>query len=333
MRDSENKKKFFKNKKILITGGTGMLGSNLAHKLVSLGSKVTLLDAFLPLYGGKMFNIRDIEDSIELVGGNILDEKLVCKLVKNKDIIFSFAAQADYLKSNEMPIEDLSINTKGQLILLRTCLKHNKKARLLFSSSRLVYGKIRQNPVAENHPTDPLNHYALHKLLSEEYYKLYKRLYNLDTVVFRISNPFGPRQQMKHFHYSIVGWFIKLAMENKTITIFGDGKQIRDYIFIDDLVSAFLRAAYNPKTSGKIYNVGSGSGTRFIDMANTVVDVTGKGKIKHISWPKGYEKNETGDYVGDITKIRKIGWNPKISFEEGVKRTYEYYKKFTKYYF
>jgi len=324
---------FFKNKKVLITGGAGMLGSNLANKLVSVGSKVTLLDAFLPLYGGRLFNIKEIKNLVVLKKGDILDEKLIQKLVKGKDLIFSFAAQADYLKSNEMPFRDLDINARGQLMLLRACLRHNKKAKIFFSSSRLIYGRIISNPVNENHPTNPLNHYALHKFLADEYFKFYNRLYDLDTVVFRISNPFGPRQQVKHSHYSIVGWFIKLAMENKTIDIFGNGSQLRDYIFIEDLVSAFLYAACDAKTSGEVFNIGSGKGTKFIDMAKTIVNVIGKGRVKHIPWPKGYEKNETGDYVADITKIKKIGWKPKLSFEEAVRKTYEYYKKYARYYF
>jgi len=326
-------KTFFKNKKVLITGGLGMFGSSLAQRLVSLGSKVTLLDAVLPLYGGAMFNIKDIRRSVKFVKGNILDEKLMRKIIKDKDIIFSFAAQADYLKSNEMPIEDLDINAKGQLILLKSCLEHNKHARIFFPSSRLVYGKVKQIPVNEGHPTHPLSHYALHKLLSEEYFKLYHRLHGMDTVVFRVSNPFGPRQQMKHSHYSIVGWFIRMAMENRTIKVFGDGRQIRDYMFIDDLVEAFLCAACNLKTSGEIYNIGSGRGIRFVDMAKVIVKVIGKGRVKHIPWPAGYEKNETGDYKADITKIKKLGWEPEVLFEDGIRRTYEYYRKYARYYF
>lgn len=324
---------FFKNKKILITGGAGMFGSNLADRLVRLGSRVTLLDALLPLYGGSPFNVSGIRKSIKFVKGNILDETLMEKLVRDKDLIFSFAAQADYLNSNKMPIADLDINAKGQLILLRSCLAHNKDAKIFFPSSRLVYGKVEQIPVTEDHPTYPLSHYALHKLLSEEYFKLYHRLHGMRTVVFRISNPFGPRQQMKHSHYSIVGWFIRMAMEDKTINVFGDGRQIRDYMFIDDLVEAFLAAAVRPGADGEVFNIGSGRGTRFIDMVKTIVEIVGKGKIKHIAWPKGYEKNETGDYIADITKIGRLGWRPKVSFEEGIKRTYEYYKEYGKRYF
>lgn len=324
---------FFKDKNILITGGAGMLGSNLAYKLVSMGSRVTILDALLPLYGGDRFNIAGIRKPNRFVKGNILDRKLIERLVKGKDIIFSLAAQADYLKSNEMPLEDLDINTKAQLILLNACLMHNKRAKILFPSSRLVYGKIKEIPVSEGHVAKPLSHYALHKFLSEEYFKLYNRLHDMDTVVFRISNPFGPRQQMKHCHYSIVGWFTRLAMENKTIKIFGDGRQIRDYIFIDDLVEAFLYAASSSKVGGKVLNVGSGVGTRFIDMAKAIVGVVGSGRIRHVRWPKGYEKNETGDYIADISQIKRLGWRPKISFEDGVRMTCDYYKEYAKHYF
>ena len=323
----------FRNKKVLITGGMGMFGSNLAQRLVRLGSKVTLLDALLPQYGGNEFNIKNIKRSARFVKGNILNEKLIDKLVKGKDFIFSFAAQADYLKSNEIPVADLDINAKGQLLLLKACLEYNKGARIIFPSSRLVYGKVGRIPVSEEHPTYPLSHYALHKLLSEEYFKLYHRLYGMGTVVFRISNPFGPRQQMKHSHYSIVGWFVRMAMEDKTINVFGDGRQIRDYMYIDDLIEAFLHAAVNRSADGEIFNIGSGRGMHFVDMAKIIVGVVGKGRVKHVAWPKGYEKNETGDYIADISKIKKLGWQPKISFEEGIKRTYEYYRKCGKRYF
>lgn len=326
-------KEKYKNKNVLITGGLGFLGSNIAHKLVECGANVTILDALLPLYGGNKFNISGVEDKVQVIIGDIRDFRLVEKLVEGKDIIFNLAAQVSYIDSINIPIEDLDINCKGHLIVLDACRHKNPNAKLVFSSSRMALGKLLYNPVTEDHPTEPLSIYGIHKLTGEKYYHAYYETYGLKTVILRITNPYGIRQQMKHSKYSLIGWFLRQAMEDKTIQIFGDGKQLRDYIYVDDIVEASLKAGICDQAVGQIYNIGFGKSHEFREMVKTILQVVNKGKTEHIPWPKNYEKIETGSFEMSIEKAKKdLKWLPRIELEEGIKRMYEYYKKFKQFY-
>ncbi len=319
--------KKYKGVRVLITGGLGFIGSNLAHLLVEHGAKVTILDNLAPLYGGNLFNVHGIKNKIIVVIGDIRDKKIIDKLVKNTDIIFDFAAQVSPIDSGTIPFEDLDVNCRGHLMILEACREHNPKAKLLFSSSRLALGKIIHSPVTENHPTTPLNLYGTHKLTVEKYYHLYHKNYGLRTVVFRLTNPYGERQQIKHSKYSVPGWFMRLAMEGKTIQIFGEGTQMRDYTHVSDITRAFALAGLSDKTVGKIYNCGLGTSVELKEMVETIVEIVGSGSIKHIPWPENYGKEETGSSESDISQLRSdLNWNPKIGLKEGLTRMYEYFR-------
>lgn len=323
---------FFKDKKILITGGLGFIGSNIAHALVEQGAQVTVVDALLPLYGGNEFNVADIKDKVAVIIGDIRDEALMAKLVAGKDIIYNLAAQVSYIDSQQQPFLDLDINGKGHLTLLEAVRQHAPQALVVFSSSRMVYGRILTIPVREDHPTEPLSLYGIHKLLGEKYYQYFSNTFGIRTISIRIPNPYGPRQQMKHNKYSIVGWFVRQAMEGKTITIFGDGTQERDYLYIDDIVAAFLQLTVKGE-SGQVYNIGTHERVRFVDMVDAVVAEVGAGQKEHVAWPKNYEKNETGNYIADTTKIfERTGWQPQVDLVTGVKQMVAYYKKYREHY-
>lgn len=315
------------SKNILISGGAGFIGSNLAQALAARGERVTVLDAMLPLYGGNEFNLDGVRDRVELVVGDIRDEQLVKKLVAGKDVIYNLAAQVSYIDSKEQPFLDLDINGRGHLVVLEAVRQLAPAAKVLFSSSRLVYGKIQTLPVAETHPTNPLSIYGIHKLLGEKYYRYYADTFGLHTVSVRIPNPYGPRQQMKHPKYSIVGWFIRQAMEGNTITVFGDGTQERDYLYIDDIVAAFLQLSEKGE-KGEVYNVGTDERIRFVDMVEAVIRSVGSGQKEHVPWPSHYEKNETGNYVADTSKLEQLtGWKPTVRLAEGIAKTVAYYKQ------
>lgn len=322
----------FKDKRVLITGGLGFIGSNVAQALVPAGAKVTILDALLEPYGGNRFNIAGIEGEVELVHGNILDRDLVEKLVRQVDYIFHLAGQVGYIDAKDKPFVDLDFNGKGNLILLEAVRTQAPQARIVFSSSRLVYGKILTLPVTEDHPTNPLSLYGIHKLLGEKYYGYYAHEYGVPGMSVRIPNPYGPRQQMKHSKYSIVGWFVRQALENKTIEIFGDGQQERDYIYIDDIVDALLQLMLKG-TAGEAYNIGSHERLRFADMVDMVVAAAGGGRKKLVPWPANYERNETGDYIADTHKVEAAcGWRPRVNFRDGIEEMVEYYKRNKAYY-
>jgi len=320
-------------KKILITGGLGMIGSSVAIKLAKLGGDVTLVDSLIRPYGANFFNISEIKDKVKINISDIRDRESIKYLVRNKDIIFNFAGQVSHNDSLENPFLDADINYIGHLNVLDAVMHYSPDARILFSGSRLQFGRINKIPVSEDNPLQPLTPYALNKLAAENLYLFYHRVYNIATVVFRIANPYGPRAQTRHSKYAIINWFIRLAMENKVIKIFGNGNQVRDYIYIDDLVNAFLLASFKKEAIGQVYNVGSGIGTEFKDMANLVIKTVGKGRIEFIPWPKNYMNVETGDYITDITKIKKeLGWMPHISLEKGIENTVDYYKKYKTFY-
>jgi len=319
----------YKGKKVLITGGAGFIGSNLAHALVSLGADVTILDSLNPLYGGNPFNFEGITNKINFVRGDIRDEELVNKLVKEKDLIFDLAAQVSYIDSLKIPFEDLDVNCRGHLVVLEACRNFNKNAKIVFPSSRTVYGKSNEELITESSFVNPPGLYAAHKLAAENYLMIYCKEFGIKSVVLRITNPYGVRQQIKHSKYSLPGWFIRQAMDGQTIKIFGDGSQLRDYIYISDLVDAFLLVGLEYKADGQIFNCGSGVRRKFKEMVELVVKIVCNGKVEYIPWPENYGKMETGDSALDISKLKTfLNWDSTISLEEGLRKTFNYYKKY-----
>lgn len=320
-------KDFFTGKKVLITGGAGFIGSSLALELIKNGVLVTVLDAMLPLYGGNLFNLEGIKDKVKFVEGDIRDKELVNDLVKGQDFIFDLAAQVSYIDSKELPFLDLDINALGHMNVLEAARLYAPDATYIFSSSRMVYGKLLTTPVNEEHPTKPLSLYGIHKLLIERYCDYYFKTFGLKTIAVRLPNPYGVRQQMKHNKYSLVGWFLRQALDGGTITIFGDGRQTRDYLYVDDIVKGLLLLA-EKGVAGEIYNMGSAERVTFVEMVDAVLEAAKTGKKEHIPWPENYEKNETGDYFADTTKIKKdTGWEAKTNLKDGIKLMGEYYKK------
>lgn len=320
-------------KRVLITGGLGMIGSTLAHKLVKYGAKVTIVDSCIEPYGANLFNIHEIKDSVQVSITDIRDKESIKFLVKDKDIIYNLAAQVSHNDSIDNPFLDADINYFGHLNVLENVRKYNPEATVLYTGSRLQFGRIEGIPVDERHPLRPRTPYALNKTAAENMYLFYHETYCIPCVIFRIANPYGPRSQMKHHKYSMINWFIRQAMEGNTIEVFGNGEQLRDYIYVDDLTDALLLASTNPKCNGEVYNMGSGVGTKFKDMVGTVVDIVGSGTIEYIPWPDNYINVETGDYVTNIKKIcNTIEWKPAMGLKNGIKKTFEYYTKYKSHY-
>jgi UDP-glucose 4-epimerase len=314
--------------RLLITGGAGMIGSTIAHLAVAQGARVGILDAMLPLYGGNLYNLHGILDRVEFIQGDIRDLELMRRLVPGYDYIFNLAGQVSYVDSNTDPLTDLEINCKGHLQVLEACRRENSRARLLFASSRFVYGRIEYNPVDENHPFNCLSIYGIHKLAGEKYYRFYYEAYGLDTVSVRIANPYGPRQQMKHSKYGIVNWFVRLALEGRPLTVFGDGRQRRDYIYNEDVAAGCLALMLSPETAGRVYNLGSGTAVPFIDMARMVAAAVPGTEVQQVEWPRDRYFVETGDYLSDISRLTAAtGWQPQVGLAEGIARTVDYYRE------
>ena len=326
-------KNYFSNKNVLITGGLGFLGSNLAHKLFESGANVTVIDNLAPLYGGNYYNIETIKGKINVIINDMRNMEIMLPIIKKTDIVFHMAAQVSYIDSNNMPYEDLDLNATATLNILECCRKVNPHTKIVFSSSRMIYGKVEGAQVLENSPTNPLSLYGIHKLTSEKYLLMYYKDFGIPSTILRLTNPYGPRQQIKHNKYSLIGWFVRQAIEGQTIKIFGEGTQLRDYIFVHDIVDAMLKCAEEPSAIGEVINVGSGESTRFCDMVNLVINSVKNGKMEFVPWPDNYEKIETGDVSVSIAKLKEItGWQPYVSLAEGIALTQEYFSKnFKKY--
>ncbi len=293
-----------KNKKILVTGGLGFIGSNLVTKLEHIGANITIFDL------GKG---DDIEDSAKLE-----------EMIKKKfDVIYHLAGFSGSNISNQNIPKSFRINTLATVTLCRLILKHSPKTKVILSGSRLEYGQPQHLPVDEKHSTNPTSAYGLSKLAATQMALIYNKKYGLDVTIFRTSNVYGPHKNREFAGYNVINNFIDMAKEDKILTIYGEGNQERDYIYIDDLVDAFILAVKKPEiSSGQIYNLGFGKGIKFKEMITLILNKVGKGKVKHTKWPKSYEIVETGSYTSDISKIKKhLGFSPKVNFREGIVKT------------
>lgn len=324
--------KFFKNKNILITGGLGFIGSNLAIKLVNFGAKVTILDALIPNFGGNKFNIYPVKKNVKIIIGDMRDIKLTNKIVNDQEIIFNLAGTLSHIDSMTNPFEDLDINCRAQLTLLESCRKFNPKTKIIFAGTRNQYGKALYLPIDEKHIQEPTDINGIHSVASEKYHLLYHRIYKIKTVSIRMTNTFGPRHQMKHSKQGVLNWFIRVLIDNKSIKLFGDGSQIRDTNYVDDVIDALLIAAKSKKSNGQIYNLG-GEPITLKEFVEKIIKILGVGKYKLVKFPKDRKSIEIGNYVADVKKINnELGWFAKTSIDEGLRKTIDYYIKNKKYY-
>lgn len=318
----------YRAKRVFITGGLGFLGSTLARRLAAYGAQVSIVDSLNPLYGGNRYNLDGLDGRLETVVGDARDIAAIRPYLREADCIFHLAAQVSYIDSLSMPVEDLQVNAGLTLQLLEECRQRTVKPRFVFASSRMVLGRADRVCPDEDEPAKPLTLYGVHKFASERYLAIYHQHFGIPTLTLRITNPYGPRQQIHHSKYAMVGWFVRQALEGQTIRVFGDGAQRRDYIYIDDLAEAFLRCATTRGGAGEVINVGSGIGTRFRDMVETVVDAVGRGRVEFVPWPADYERIETGDFVADLRKLERLtGWRSRVDLRTGIERTVEYYRR------
>ena len=326
-------KDFYRNKKIIITGGLGFIGSNLAIALVDLGAIVTLIDSMIPEYGGNLYNIKGIEDKVNLNYSDVRDEHSMNFLVRGSDLMFNLAGQVSHIDSMKDPYTDLDINTRSQLSILEACRKNNPDIKIIFASTRQIYGKPEYLPVDEKHPLRPTDINGINKMAGEWYHILYNNIYHIKTVCLRMTNTFGPRLLMKHNRQGFIGWFIRQIIEGKEIEIFGNGKQLRDLNYIDDVVEALLIAGYHDFLNGRIFNLGHPTPISLEEIAKILIRVNGGGSYRLVPFPEDSKKIDIGDYYASYTAFKNLtGWEPHTSNEEGLSRMLFYYNKNKVYY-
>ncbi len=323
----ENHQPSMHGKKVLITGGLGFIGSNLAQRLVQEGAEVVIYDACLEPYGWNLANIVEIKDDVQWVKADVRDYETLKKYVAGRDYIFHLAAQVGREISMADPDLDTAINCHGTLNLCRACAELNPDVKIIYAGSRGQIGEPIYTPVDEAHPTRPTDVYGINKLAAEQYLFLYGKIYGFAVVSLRLNNVYGPRCQMQHGYYGILNWFIGNAMQDKPITVYGDGLQTRDYIYIDDVVDAFVRAALYPQADGEFFMIGSGMETVFLDMVKTVIAAVGKGRYVHVPFPPQRQNIDIRKFVITYDKMNKAtGWHPTIDLQRGVEKTVEFYR-------
>ncbi len=322
-----NYSKEFKDANVLVTGGLGFIGSTLAYRLVDLGAKVTLVDSLIPQYGGNIHNISGIENKVKINIADVRDEHSMNYLVQGMDYMFNLAGTLSHIDSMTDPYTDLEINCRAQLSILESCRKFNTKVKIVFSGTRGQYGRAEKLPVTEEHPQKPTDVNGINNMAGEWYHILYNNIYGIRAASLRLTNTFGPRHQMHHHKQGIINWFIRQLIDGQKIKVYGDGKQIRDTNYVDDVVEALLLSAASDKTNGEIYNIG-GTPISLLDLVKKMIEINGSGSYELIPFPAESKKIEIGDYIADHSKISKaVGWEPKVSVEEGIKRTLDYYRK------
>lgn len=321
----------FKDKNILITGGLGFIGSHLARALVQKGANVFILDSMIPEYGGNLFNIDDIKDKVTINFSDIRDVHSLKYLVQNKDYIFNLAGQVSHIDSMEDPVTDLDINCKSQLMLLETCRHHNPKVKIIYAGTRQVYGKPKYLPVDEKHLVNPVDINGINKVAGEYYHILYHNVYGIKCNSLRLTNTYGPGQLIKHNKQGFAGFFVKQAIQGETIKIFGDGKQLRDFNYVTDVVDAMIGLAQSNHW-GEIFNLGAPTYYSLLDFVKILKKFCNF-KYEIVPFPSEKKKIDIGDYYSDYSKLKKcINWEPKIDLEEGLKKTVNFYKKNLNYY-
>lgn len=318
----------FKDSVVLITGGLGFIGSNLAIRLCKLGAKVRILDVCLDPYGWNFFNIEPIKDQVDFRKGDIRDYSVVKELVEGTDFVFHLAGQVSRTIAHEEPERDISINCQGTINVLEA-IRHSKSCpKIVYTGSRWEYGAPEEMPVNESSPSIPIDLYGINKLTAETYINLYRSLYGIKAVCLRLNNVYGPRCQMKSSHYGVLNWFIGLALRGQKIPVFGQGMQTRDYVYIDDVVDALELSAAVDCEDHAYYLIGSETETRFIDMVEMLINAVGKGSKEHIPFPPELEKIDLPRFISDCSLFKSLtGWNPKINLKTGLKKTVAFYRK------
>jgi UDP-glucose 4-epimerase len=323
----------FRGRRVLITGGLGFIGSTLAHRLVGAGAHVTLVDSLVPEYGGTLQNIAGLEDRVRVNISDVRDEHSLRYLVRGQDVLFNLAGQTSHLDSMRDPYTDLEINCRSQLSILEACRHGNPEAKIVFASTRQIYGRPQRLPVDESHPIAPVDVNGINKTAGERFHLLYGEVYGMRTCALRLTNTYGPRMRVRDARQTFLGVWLRLALADGEIHVFGDGRQRRDFTYVDDAVDAFLLAGHGEDANGKIYNLGGDEAVSLAALAELVVELAGAGRARRVPFPPDRRAIDIGDFYADYRKIEtELGWRPSVPLREGLARTLDYYREHGRHY-
>ena len=300
-----NAEEIYRGRRVMITGGLGFIGSNLARRLADLGADVLLVDSLIPDYGGNLANIAGIEDRVRVNVADIRQASTMNYLVRDREIIFNLAGQVSHIDSMTDPHTDLDINCRSQLTLLEACRRHNPAVKVVYASTRQIYGKPDALPVTERHLVRPTDVNGINKAAGEYYHLVYNNVFGIRATSLRLTNVYGPRQLIKHNRQGFIAWFIRLAIEGREIQVFGDGSQVRDFVYVDDAVEAFLLAGASDACNGEAYNVGGDEHMAHRDLVRLLVELAGRGSYRFVEWPADKKAIDIGSFYADSSRFRE----------------------------
>jgi UDP-glucose 4-epimerase len=323
----EDYRAFYRGRRVLVTGGLGFIGSNLARQLADLGADVLLVDSLLPDCGGDFFNLSGIEDRVRVNIADVRQDTTMNYLVRDREVIFNLAGQVSHIDSMRDPHTDLDINCRSQLTMLEACRQHNPAVKVVFAGTRQIYGRPDRLPVDETHLVRPTDINGINKAAGEYYHMVYNNVFGVRACSLRLTNVYGPRQLIRHNRQGFIGWFIRLALEGREIQIYGDGSQVRDLVYVDDAADAFLRAGATDACNGAAFNVGGSEPIAHRDLVRLLLEAAGGGSVRFVDWPEEQRRIDIGSFWADSSKFqRTTGWAPSVTLGDGLRRTLAYYR-------
>jgi len=323
----------YRGQKVLVTGGLGFIGSNLAVRLVQLGASVTILDSLHPTCGANYFNIDPVKNDVEVVEGDSSNLALVLELVRGKTYVFNLAGHVSHVESMQEPFEDLQMNAVAPLTVLEACKRENRAARIVYSGTRQSYGRPHSVPLVETQLLKPVDVNGVNKMAGEWFHMVYHGAYGMPAVSLRLINTYGPRQLVKHPRQGFVGWFVKQAIDGEEIQLYGDGQQVRGFNYIDDVVDALLIAGVNDKVKGDYFNLGGERAVALEEFVKLLIKATGRGSYRIVPFPPDKKAIDIGSVYSSAAKFNfATGWRARVPIEEGLVRTVEYYQRYRSHY-
>ena len=322
----------FSGKRVVVTGGLGFIGSALAQRLAGMGAEVTLVDSLIPEYGGNLFNIEGLEGKVRVNISDVRDEHSMRYLIQGQDFLFNLAGQTSHMDSMQDPFTDLEINCHAQLSILEVCRKYNPAVKIVFASTRQIYGKPDYLPVDEKHPVRPVDVNGVNKVAGEQFHILYNNVYGIHACALRLTNTIGPRMRITDARQTFLGIWIRQLLEGQPFEVWG-GEQLRDFTYVEDAVEAFLLAAASDAANGRIFNLGGDSVISLKALAEMLIEVNAGGHYNLVSFPPGRKQIDIGDFYSDFSQISStLGWKPKVALREALSRTLAYYSRNLKHY-
>jgi UDP-glucose 4-epimerase len=318
----------YAGRRVLITGGLGFIGSNLAHRLADLGARILIVDSIIPDYGGGLYNIREIRDEVKVNISDVRDAHSMRYLVQGQDFLFNLAGQVSHIDSMTDPFTDLEINVRAQLQIVESCRYYNPKVRIVHAATRQQYGRPLKLPVDETHLIQPTDVNGINNAAGEMYFMVYTQVYGLRATSLRLTNTYGPRQLLAHDRQGFIAWFVRKTLLGEEIQLFGTGEQLRDMCYVDDTVEALLLAASSESSIGEIYNVGGPRPVSLKEITETLIELSGRGSYRLVPFPEDRKNIDIGDFYTDYSKIqRELGWTPRVDLREGLERTLAFYER------